>query len=395
MSGEPALETLAGIFTGLPQCMGRALLAFVCTRPDAPVPDALAQAASAEDPEGWIVQAAELAPVTGLLWHRLTPGQRRLFSAPVQAACAERYLLYTMRAEGRRRLLEDCLARLSGAGLPALLLKGSALVAEVYQAAVEREMCDLDLLVPDDRLGEAQELLARDAVRGPATEAVRHEAPLILPGNYASVELHGVRQHLATWPRTAAGDPFDAARPVQVGGQTAYCLASPDNWLHVACHAASHAVSRAPRLAADLARLQRSPHWHPDAWPRVWRAAAARGQGRTVALAAAMAGGGTLPAGLRELLPTAESADAERRARFVWRLAFDGREGWPLWVQLAWLGEGLGPEVLRVPTIDETRAKFRVPRALALVARPCFYAARVACRTAGVLRWRWFVREYR
>jgi hypothetical protein len=48
---------------------------------------------------------------------------------------------------------------LHAAGIPALLLKGAALVETVYPDPAQREMLDLDILVPGEQLDEASSVL--------------------------------------------------------------------------------------------------------------------------------------------------------------------------------------------------------------------------------------------
>jgi hypothetical protein len=57
--------------------------------------------------------------------------------------------------------LDQTLAALAGAGIPVLLLKGAALGRTLYGSLPRRPMLDLDLLIPEDQLARAREVVLK------------------------------------------------------------------------------------------------------------------------------------------------------------------------------------------------------------------------------------------
>ena len=99
-------------------------------------------------------------------WHRLSPALFSLLRSSADAppavlsALERAYLANAARSLFIRDVTGRVVAALGAADVPALLLKGVALVATVYPDPARREMLDIDLLVPDDRLAAASDALA-------------------------------------------------------------------------------------------------------------------------------------------------------------------------------------------------------------------------------------------
>lgn len=141
-------------------------------------------------------------------WHRLSPLLHRHLDggggAPprVVAALEERYFSNAARNLFVGASLRRVLEALAAADVPAMLLKGAALVESVYPEPAMREMLDLDILVPLARLDAANGALAalgyrrasapRDARDMPAWMRVNHhhDPALVDDQQIAAVELH-------------------------------------------------------------------------------------------------------------------------------------------------------------------------------------------------------------
>jgi hypothetical protein len=140
-------------------------------------------------------------------WHRLSPALychlRTEPGAPpaVLNALERAYLANAARSLFMRSATARVLEALEAAAIPAMLLKGTALVATVYDDAAQREMLDIDVLVPADRVPAAATALAElgyrpSATSDPAEEPAgvrvvpHHDDALVGPEQLVAVELH-------------------------------------------------------------------------------------------------------------------------------------------------------------------------------------------------------------
>ena len=401
MTASVAEQNAAACFDGLPHAPARALLAWVCTSPEGPVPGEMVRAAVPDESAGlWLLDAAHRGSLSGLLWCRLTPQQKNSLPASTRRALSDAHLAFTLRGEALQRLLERYVSRLKDAGIPVLLLKGAALAQTVYSDPAERVMRDLDLLVPDDKLERARALLADDATSAlPDRPGLRHLGAVLLPGEYTSIELHSADHHTEWWPQAERGDPFERAEPIAIGTATAYRLNLADSFLHVACHGVRHAFPDWLTMAADVNRLLSQPDWGTAGWEEICRAARAKGRQRAVALAVAFAFLGHLPTGLREVLPSALADDSESSARIAWRIAFDQRQLTVHCWHRAWGRDRGWPRLREIreyvfPPLWKVARRFRTSPAVAAAVYPWYTLARAGNGALIGWRWRSLLRRY-
>ncbi|MBV9607024.1 MAG: nucleotidyltransferase family protein [Solirubrobacterales bacterium] len=187
-------------------------------------------------------------------WHRLSPvlfchlKPRHDAPAAVQSALERVYLANAARNMFMASSLRRVVDALSGAGIPALLLKGAALAETAYPDPAQREMLDLDVLVPADRVDAASATLAelgyraapRDGESPSTTMAIHlgpddHHAPaLIGDERLLAVELH---RHILI---AGEGRRFDIDEVWQRGrpsGRGVHLLPAPEDLLlHVCLH---------------------------------------------------------------------------------------------------------------------------------------------------------------
>jgi hypothetical protein len=273
---------------------------FACARQELPVErrqqiEALARARRfAGRPLAWAELAAAarrhgVAPLVGAHLRRCDPA---VLGLPAEAAADLRAALFENAAvkAGQAAALERALARLRAAGLEALLLKGAALDRAVYDQPAWTVSRDLDLSVRPlggggERLGEP--VLA--VLRALGTEGIEcdlhahHDLTLngLLPLDFAAV--------------------WAAARPVQVGGETAL-LPAPEDLLLAA---ALNAGRKRFRLKGLLDVAETARRFPALDWRRLGAAArGARAEGLVLAalLAARATLGAPLPAAAREAL---------------------------------------------------------------------------------------------
>ena len=183
-------------------------------------------------------------------WHRLSPilfGHLRSevdVPASLHGALEQAYLANAARnlflAAAQRQVLDA----LSAAGVPAMLLKGAALVETVYDDPALREMLDLDILVPPDRMDAANAAVealdytplaadeGMDASRRSMTP--HHDPALIAAEQVLAVELH---RHIAIAGESSGfgiDDVWQRARRSAIG---THLLPAPEDLLmHVCLH---------------------------------------------------------------------------------------------------------------------------------------------------------------
>ena len=187
-------------------------------------------------------------------WHRVSPAlfcylhRRQDAPGAVLSALERVYLANAARSMFMTSALRRVVETLAEAGMPALLLKGAALVETAYPDPAEREMLDLDILVPAERLEAASAALEPlgyrphpgDRTEGAATVAMQlpldtHHGPALVSGDrLLAVELH---RHIALageGQRFEIGDLWSRARPSARGR---HLLPSPEDLLmHVCMH---------------------------------------------------------------------------------------------------------------------------------------------------------------
>lgn len=202
-------------------------------------------------------------------WHRLEPllwrslSRGPAFAPPTWERLHAAYLDNAARNLYIQVELATVLAALESAGVPAMLLKGAALIEDVYPDPALRVMCDLDILVGARDLELAQTAIAAIGYSPGAVlhnqgsqewmaEHHHHYPALISPERIVAVELH---QHLVP-----PGDPahFDIsgfwarARPSTVG--PAHLLPAPEDLLvHVALHFARNRLWRSDGALGQVA----------------------------------------------------------------------------------------------------------------------------------------------
>jgi hypothetical protein len=152
-----------------------------------------------------------------LEWHRLTPlfahiQQRSPSIAglptnldPVMEDARRRGAAQQMLLALHLRELFDALTR---AGIVTMALKGVSLAERLYPEPGLREMSDIDILVPDDAVSQAEVVLTRLGYRPQGDAAVReafrrhhhHAVPYVHVETGAMVELH--------WALTRPGGPY-------------------------------------------------------------------------------------------------------------------------------------------------------------------------------------------
>jgi hypothetical protein len=192
----------------------------------------------------------------------------------LRAQCRVNAFRNTLMAEelaGVLRLLHD-------ADIPAIPLKGVALARTLYGDPALRVSCDLDVLVPPDRMARAFDLLLgngyrsesanrfidRLTLRGRSSEyaiGLKKAGP---EGDYL-LELHRRLMWEAPCEKQAIEDLWAEARPCTCFGAPAYALSPEWELLYLAAHAAHHRWQGLKWLV-DIHEACAAPNWD---WPRL------------------------------------------------------------------------------------------------------------------------------
>jgi hypothetical protein len=172
------------------------------------------------------------------------------------------------------------LRTLAGAGIPAVVLKGAALVHTVYAEPGLRPMTDFDVLVPREHFRHAVELLLATGwsfdppLADPEPHFLFQHAVGFAREGGGALDLHWSAMGLPL-DDTAARTVFDNSQPLQIGAQVLRTLTPADQLLQICAHATLRNPDVPPiRWAADAALLLADAEFP---WDTVLAHARARG----------------------------------------------------------------------------------------------------------------------
>lgn len=207
----------------------------------------------------------------------------------IRARWAGAYRANAIAALHQRAELLEIVDRFATAGIPALALKGAWLAWTCYDAPAERPLRDLDLLVPPERVVEAQELLiiAGFVQDDPGALQLSEWAkrfkhlPALTSSSGTVIELH-----TRLWDEDGSNPPqpaglFERAIADAEHPRLRY-PAPPDMLMHLAVHAAFHRFDGGPLMLVDFERLVATRSFD---WSAIWERAAHERWDRALALA--------------------------------------------------------------------------------------------------------------
>ncbi len=143
-------------------------------------------------------------------------------------------------------LLLRCLEAFEGAGLSPVVLKGPVLAARTWPEPLLRPCVDVDLLVREEELERAREVLREMGLQiqpGTAEHAGEDEHHVVfVTGTGGMVELH--HRPLAGLGTSIEWSHLQPVREVPWEGRTVRVLAPEDEVLYLAVHAANHLFRR-------------------------------------------------------------------------------------------------------------------------------------------------------
>ena len=273
--------------------------------------------------------------VDAAVWHRLAPlvyrglvasGGLNSVLTPEADRLKALYVQNMLWHARRAAELEEVLLAFAEEGVGAMLLKGAALIGRVYENPAERQMADIDLLVREERIADANRILRQREFGPPLdpddVDRLRREHAVLPELSRGSLTLD-VHTHLA---RKGSILDFDTAglwaRAQEGTWRSAPCLrpASEDLLVHVCLHSVKQGVYSGHTLAhlVDVAAIVERFGSTLD-WDLIAGDAAAHGYGPGVALVVEAAGAifGQMPDGeaMRVLAP--DGVDQRLVQRFI------------------------------------------------------------------------------
>ena len=266
-----------------------------------------------------LFDAARAHRVRPLVYQRLLASDLRTAVPPGSWRSFERDRRRAVKLALRQQAaVSHIVVALSGEGIPALVLKGAHLRETIYRSPLLREMIDIDVLVPRERLGRAAEILCARGYGPSAPFSVELDATLrhdlkTLVGDGGLVELHW---NITTPGRPHTIDPealFHRAVPFKVQGVTALGLSPEDLILYLCAHASyQHQFAFGLRPFCDLAETI-GRHGHTLDWRTMRQRAAdwhwAPGVYVALALARELVGAGISSEHIESLKPDGLAED--------------------------------------------------------------------------------------
>lgn len=277
---------------------------------------------SALTPEQWkkFLAIAAHQRVTSLVFHRLKKkGLDQAVPSDVYASLKDVYqqnIVRIMKISGQSRRV---LKALNNADIPTIPLKGIVLANSIYESIGLREMSDFDLLVPQEKLAEAFEIITGMGYKPVQSfyldsliQTGKH-LPCCIKKGHVNIEIHWN----ITYPNMSYSiDPrelWDHAVPVQILDYETLMLSPEDLLLHICLHTSyQHQFDFGLRPFCDIAEVIHHFGSTLD-WQVVTERAKQRNWARGVYLALVVAkefAGADVPKNVMERLRPADVADS-------------------------------------------------------------------------------------
>jgi hypothetical protein len=236
-----------------------------------------------------IVDIAEREAVYPLFYWNLGRVGASRVPMEIHESLDRRYKANALRNAVMVRELEDVLALFSGAGIPAVPLKGVFLAGTLYGNRGLRVCLDMDVLVPIGEVGKAVRLLRGHQYTSEFPEDDFFEGLLLSqdiehhlrkPGPISDqwLELHWALLWGPRWDEAALEDLWLSVKPRSDLGVAAYGLSREWEFLYLSAHAARHRW-RGLKWLADIHELSSSTDID---WAQVKSKAEAVGWSRVV-----------------------------------------------------------------------------------------------------------------
>ena len=218
-----------------------------------------------------IMAAAERQGVVPLLYHRLESRREELaIPGDMMEEMRRRYYVAAARNMRLYHELQRILGLLTARGVPVIALKGAHLADAVYGNIALRPMSDVDLLVSEDDLKQAEACLveagAQPVELNRVITAKRAHFGYIMADSGLRVEIHwrlfpsGYAckiDHRGIWGR---------AQLLRLAQAEVLALAPEDLLIHVCVHAAKHVPNTSIRMLYDIMQITNSLEgqldWH-------------------------------------------------------------------------------------------------------------------------------------
>ncbi|MGH7569372.1 MAG: nucleotidyltransferase domain-containing protein [Gemmatimonadales bacterium] len=272
----------------------------------------------------WVLHMARLHGVLPLVHRHVSAATGDVVPAPVREHLRQESLGSARRNLRLASQLQSLLRLFSDHGIAALPFKGPTLALAAYGDVALRSFRDLDILVRQQDVTHAGELLASRGFRKTLQLDARREAAFraayaeheFLRADGDRVDLHWAFAERAFHFPLSPEDLWSRRQPLKVAGSLLDTLAPEDLLLVLAAHGTRHHWTRLLWIA-DVAELVRSVE--AIDWDTLYRRAAALGTARMLTLALRLA------QDLLDASPPTRMREHLRRDRTVETLAADIR----------------------------------------------------------------------
>lgn len=177
----------------------------------------------------------------------------------VQSKLNHLFLVNGFGHEQRLIQLQEVLTTLQTADIRVIVLKGSYLANIIYAAGAARTMSDIDLLIPQEKLRQAQALLLENGYTTQSSGSIsyQHLSPLRKADGMA-VELHWTLITTDSAVKIDIAKIWSRAQPVTIAGVDVFTLSPEDLLLHLILHSAlQHRFDMGLRPLCDIAATLR------------------------------------------------------------------------------------------------------------------------------------------
>lgn len=211
--------------------------------------------------EGHFARARKLGIDSIIYYQMKQEGMLSQIPEEVQARWKARFYWSQVRNMKRFGRLKDVLRVFFREDIPVIALKGAVLAELVYPQKALRPMADVDLLVHEEDLNKAEQLLVSLGFRANEDDHSRewyrnchhHIVPYVSRDNSLVIELHYELIDLKAPVKILAQDLWERSRQVDIAGVPCRILSPEDFLIHLSLHAAVDGYLGKIKVLYDLA----------------------------------------------------------------------------------------------------------------------------------------------
>jgi len=172
-------------------------------------------------------------------------GSRTLSPKYITQDLQKKYLYYSSEFIRYRHTLKTILKEFSTHNIDTIVLKGAFITEKYYDNPVLRPMDDIDILVKDEDIKKASEIILKEGYSSNKTHDLNHyhkfykHLPIFTANGKPSIELHLKLHAPMSFMKTGISieDVWSLAIPSSLCGEKCLCMLSEELILHLCSHA--------------------------------------------------------------------------------------------------------------------------------------------------------------